>query len=88
MLQSFDRVLAASGDVPLEDDIRFSLKNAVLIVYQGEAMSTVAMTYGVLRAAVAGLVGFMLDYGSFAFNVEVLTTRGNRKISSLILTFI
>ena len=79
LLYSFDNVLAAKGDILLETDMEFTLRNALLIAYAGEGM-----TYSVLKSAVAGIVGFMLDYGSFSFNVDILTST-NTKISTLLL---
>ena len=81
LLQAFDSVLAARGDTLLATSHEFVLRHVLLIVYAGEHM-----TYSVLKSAVAGIVGFMLDYGSFCFTVDILTSR-NVKISSLFLTY-
>ncbi|KAL6720123.1 hypothetical protein ACLMJK_002044 [Lecanora helva] len=92
LLQSFDRVLTNRGDVPLESDLEFTLRHVLLIAYQdgGDGhggRGGGVMTYDVLKRAVAGIVGFMLDYGSFAFNVEVLDRR-ERGVGRLFLTYI
>jgi len=80
LLQAFDSVLAAKGDTPLATDHEFVLRNVLLIAYGGRHM-----TQKILRSAIAGIVGFMIDYGSFGFNVEILDGRGGR-VSNLFLT--
>lgn len=79
LTQAFDRVLAARGDAPLESDLEFAVRDVHLIAFQGANM-----TYKVLKSAISCIVGFMLDYGSFAFTLDILDPR-NRKISTLSL---
>ena len=83
LLQSVDSVLAAKGDAPLASDLDFTLRNVLLIASRGRD----GMSYSVLKSAVSGIVGFMIQYGSFAFMVEVLDARG-RGISNLLLTYV
>lgn len=83
LIQAVDSVLAARGDTPLEGDHEFVLRHVLLIAYAGENM-----TYNILKSAVAGIVGFMLDYGSFCFSVEILTSSTEKTISKLLLTHV
>ena len=83
LLQAVDSILAAKGDTPLTSDLEFAFKNVLLIVYKGGS----GMTYGVLKSAVSCIVGFMIEYGSFAFLVEVLDAR-DRGIGKVFLTFV
>lgn len=67
LLVAIDKIVAARGDVPFRTDTEFNLRHAFFIAYGGKKM-----TYNLLASVVKGMVGFMIDYGSFGFNVEVL----------------
>ena len=61
----------------------FTFRNVRLDAYKGDFT---VMTYAQLRYAVAGIVGFMLDYGSFGFVVEVVDERRRQSVSKIRLT--
>jgi len=78
LLNAFDKVLAAARDVPLTEDEIFEEISVYMIVYGGRRM-----TYSIMRAAIGGIVGFMVEYGTFGIHVKI--TRDNQMISNILI---
>jgi len=78
LLKAFDTILGAGRDVPLTEDERFEEISVYMIIYGGRRM-----TYGIMRAAIGAIVGFMIEYGTFGIHVKI--TRDDQTISNILI---
>ena len=85
LLTTIDKLIDNRGNTAFKEDMDFQYRHAGFIAYAGQWGMN--YRYDQLATAIKGIVGFMIQYNAFAFNVDILDSGGN-KISNCYLFYV